>query len=40
MPERFEVVLDHARRYTSAQLYFTMYKRISYHRDIPLCSDG
>jgi len=21
MPERFKVVLDHARRYTSAQLY-------------------
>ena len=25
MPERFKVVLDHARRYTSARLYLYLY---------------
>jgi len=25
MSERFKVVLDHARRYTSAQLYLCLY---------------
>jgi len=34
MPERFKVVLDHARRYTSARLYLYLIRKI----DSPQCS--
>jgi len=30
MSERFKVVLDHARRYTSAQLYLLPFTQIDY----------